>query len=89
MRWQNFEMASNDFDRVLGEQKNSIRQEVQRRGASAESQSEKMMAKWQQIKPKVDKLDRETANGIYQRMKDWNAMWSELESKVATCVSDS
>lgn len=25
-RWENFEMASNDFERVLGEQKNNIRQ---------------------------------------------------------------
>lgn len=48
-----------------------------------------MMSKWQQIKPKVDKLDRDTANGIYQRMKEWQVMWNELETKVQTCVSDS
>lgn len=48
-----------------------------------------MMSKWQQIKPRTDKLDRETANGIYGRMKDWQVQWAELEAKVATCISDS
>jgi hypothetical protein len=35
-RWENFEMASNDFNRVLGEQKNNIKEEVNRRGQSAD-----------------------------------------------------
>lgn len=34
-RWENFEMASDDFNRVLGEQKNNIKEEVHKRAQAA------------------------------------------------------
>jgi hypothetical protein len=54
-RWENFEMASNDFARVLGKQKNNIRQEVHKRGQALEQEADKLLTKWQQIKPKSEK----------------------------------
>jgi hypothetical protein len=34
------------------------------------------MHRWEQIKPKTTTLDKDSAMGIYHRLKDWQINWS-------------
>lgn len=46
------------------------------------------MNRWDQIKPKTETLDKDSALGIYVRLKDWQVNWNELENKVKNCKID-
>ena len=46
------------------------------------------MNRWQQIKPKTQTLDKDSAINIYTRLKDWQVNWNQLENKVKNCIID-
>ena len=89
-RWENFDVALEGFNQMLSEQQEVIKNEIERKCNSLNSEIEKFYQRWSALKPKkLDQLDRESAKETAAKMKEWRTMWDELEKKAQTLESDS
>eukprot|EP00828_Plagiopyla_frontata_P016361 TRINITY_DN2149_c0_g1_i9.p2 TRINITY_DN2149_c0_g1~~TRINITY_DN2149_c0_g1_i9.p2 ORF type:complete len:1025 (+),score=167.76 TRINITY_DN2149_c0_g1_i9:246-3320(+) len=81
-RWDNFEIAILDFDNILKEQHEQIKEDVSKRVIEISQETEKFYARWTALKPKkMEEIDRESAKEIAQNMKEWRSQWSAVEEK--------
>jgi hypothetical protein len=58
-RWENFQLASVEMGRILTEQKSRLQDDSLKKTEAAELEVNKLYLKYQQIKPKLENLDRE------------------------------
>lgn len=87
-RWENFQMASVEMGRILGEQKNRLQEDSIKKSEALENEVTKLYQKYQQIKPKSENLDREQILEVYAKIKDWYSSWQEALSKAESIKAD-
>ena len=87
-RWENFQISSVEMGRILGDQKNRLQDESIKKSETIEKEVNKMYARYQQIKPKSQTLDREEVLDVYGRIKEWYMQWKEIETKIETIKND-
>jgi dynein heavy chain 2 len=76
-RWENFDVSLEGFNKMLGEQQEVIKGEIEKRAKQASSDIEKFYQRWSALKPKkLEQLDRESAKEFATKMKEWRTDWN-------------
>ena len=57
-RWENFQIASVEMGRILGEQKNRLQEDAIKKSETLGQEVAKLEQRYQQIKPKEVDMDR-------------------------------
>jgi hypothetical protein len=57
-RWENFQIASVEMGRILGEQKNRLQEDAIKKSETLGQEVTKLEQRYQQIKPKEVDMDR-------------------------------
>ena len=88
-KWGDFIERLSAFNDKIEDQKQKLREEIDRRAQTLGVELEKMYDRWQEKKPKErNTLNYEDALEISEVMKDMTQKWSELESKIEKLYVD-
>ena len=88
-RWREFEARLGAFNDKIEDQKQRLREEIDKRIKSLSVELEKMYDRWQEKKPKErNQLTYEEALETSETMKEMNQHWAELETKIEKIYVD-
>ena len=87
-RWDNFQVAALEMERILTEQKGRMQEETVRKSQNLQHEAAKVFKKIQNIKPDLQKITREEVLELYLRIKDWQVSWRQVEQKYHAIQAD-
>lgn len=81
-KWEQFQNALDAFNDLLEDQRDTLKQDIERGATKCQMDIDKFSSRWNALKPKLDgsEMTQDTVNTIISEISDWE---NELEELVA------
>lgn len=76
------------MNNILDDQKKKIQEDTVRKSEALENEATKVYKRYEQIKPKGEELNKNEVLDLYNKIKDWQVEWNQIESKYKLIESD-
>lgn len=88
-KWDQLQASLNDYGEVIEQQREVVRQDLQKKTTDLNAALDKFSARWSALKPKpIDELDLASANEQFERVKEWRADWQTMRDRMETLKKD-